>query len=108
MYSIYVDDLRNPTENFDKICRTTNDTMKVFRKKYKEGNRQFFLDLDHDAGNEAPGGDFVNVLKEIDEYVRLGKMKDLDIDVHFHSGNTVGTENMRAIVRHSNYMQEVW
>ena len=108
MYSIYIDDLRNPVEKFDKVCRTTTDTMKAFRRKYKEGNRQFFLDMDHDAGENANGGDFINILKEIDEYVRMGKMKDLDIDVHFHSMNPVGIDNMRQIVQSCNYMQEVW
>ena len=47
-------------------------------------------------------------VKEIDEYVRMGKMKDLDIDVHFHSMNPVGIDNMRQIVQSCNYMQEVW
>ena len=108
MYSIYVDDLRNPIEKFDKVCRTTSDTMKAFRRKYKEGNRQFFLDMDHDAGDNAAGGDFINILKEIDEYVRMGRMKDLDIDVHFHSMNVVGTNNMRQIILHNNYMHEIW
>lgn len=108
MYSIYVDDIRNPTENFDSICRTTNDAVKIFRKKYKEGTRHFFLDLDHDAGKDAPGGDFINILKNIESYVKCGKMKNLDIDVHFHTMNPVGCENMRIIVRHCDYMQEVW
>ena len=108
MYSIYVDDIRNPTEKFDIICRTTNDTMKAIRRKYKEGIRHFFLDLDHDAGDNAAGGDFINVLKTIESYAYMGKMKDLDIDVHFHTGNVVGRDNMRDIVLHNNFMQEVW
>lgn len=108
MFSIYVDDVRTPVDKFDAICRNTTDAVKVFRRKYKEGNRQFFLDMDHDAGENAAGGDFINILKEIDEYVRMGKMRDLDIDVHFHSMNSVGIDNMRQIVRNCNYMQEVW
>ena len=108
MFSIYVDDVRTPTDNFDAICRTTTDTMKVFRHKYKEGCRHFFLDLDHDAGNNAPDGDFINILKDIESYVRLGKMKDLDINVRFHSMNPVGVQNMRDIVQYCDYMSEVW
>ena len=110
MFSIYVDDERTPVDKFDAICRTTNDAVKAVRRKYKEGIRHFFLDLDHDAGDmiNAHGGDFINVLKQIDAYVRLGKMKDLDIDVHFHSMNPVGVQNMRDIVQHCDYMSEVW
>ena len=77
MFSIYVDDVRTPVDKFDAICRNTTDAVKVFRRKYKEGRRHFLLDLDHDAGDNAPGGDFINILKDIDSYVRLGKMKDL-------------------------------
>lgn len=108
MFSIYVDDVRTPVDKFDAICRNTTDAVKVFRRKYKEGRRHFLLDLDHDAGDNAPGGDFINILKDIDAYVRLGKMKDLDIDVHFHSMNPVGIQNMRDIVQHCDYMSEVW
>jgi hypothetical protein len=107
MYSIYVDDIRNPQEKFDVVCRTTNDTIKAFRKKYKEGTRHFFIDMDHDAGENAAGGDFINILKTIESYVYMGKMKDLDIDVRFHSGNTVGIDNMRQIVQHNDFMYEV-
>ncbi len=106
MYRMYIDDERNPVGKFDIICRTPDAAIKAFRKKYKEGHRAFFLEMDHDSG--IPGNDFIKVLKEIEAYVRCGKMKDLDIDVHFHSGNPVGVENMRQIIRTNDYMQEVW
>ena len=108
MFSIYVDDIRNTVNKYDAVCRSTDETMKLFRKKYKEGERHFYLDLDHDAGNTSPGGDFINILKQIESYTRMGKMKDLDIDVHLHSGNTVGKENMRVIIRANSCFQEVW
>ena len=106
MYRMYIDDERNPIGNFDIVCRTPDEAIKHFRKKYKEGNRKFFLEMDHDSG--IPGQDFIKVLKEIESYVRCGKMKDLDIDIHFHSGNTVGVDNMRQIVLHNDYMYEVF
>lgn len=105
MYRIYIDDLREPVGKFDVICRTPDAAIKAFRKQYKIGERHYFLELDHDSG--IPGQDFIKVLKEIEAYVRCGKMKDLDIDVHFHSGNAVGVENMRQIVRANDYMYEV-
>ena len=35
-------------------------------------------------------------------------MRDLDIDIHIHTGNVVGRENMRAIIRKNDYMYEVY
>lgn len=111
MYSIYVDDERNPNGKFDIICRTTNDAVKAVRRKYKEGVRHFYLDLDHDAGLDSltgeHGGDFINVLKQIDAYVNMGRMRDLDIEVSYHTGNPVGRENMHNFVTHTEYMREL-
>lgn len=106
MYRMYIDDLREPVGKFDIVCRTSEEAIKAFRKKYKEGNRKFFLEMDHDSG--VPGQDFVQVLKIIESYVKCGKMKDLDIDIHIHSGNAVGRENMQAIIRKNDYMYEVF
>ena len=105
MYKMFIDDEREPVGKFDIVCRTPDDAIKNFRKQYKAGERHFFLELDHDSG--IPGNDFINVLKTIESYVRCGKMKDLDIDIHFHSGNIVGVNNMRAIVTANDYMYEV-
>ncbi len=111
MYSIYVDDERTPKGKFDIVCRTTNDAVKAVRRKYKEGVRNFYLDLDHDAGLDSltneHGGDFINVLKQIDAYVNMGRMRDLDITVNYHTGNPVGRENMHNFVINSGYMHEL-
>ena len=66
------------------------------------------MDLDNDAGTDSPGGDFINVLKQIEGYSRMGKMKDLNIDIYIHSMNPVAKENMRAIIRANSCFQEVW
>lgn len=105
MYRMYIDDERDPVGKFDIVCRTHKAAIKAFKQKYKEGERHFFLELDHDSGDvNAP---FINILKDIETYVQFGKMHDLDIDVHIHTGNVVGRENMRAIIRRNNYMYEV-
>lgn len=101
MVKIYIDDSRTIPAGFDCYCTTTNDAIKTIRRKYKEGNRTFFLDLDHDAGDpkNATGGDFINVLKNLGQYVDSNKMNDLHVSVHFHSSNPVGVENMRNICK---------
>lgn len=106
MYRMYIDDERDPVGQFDAICRTYKSAIKNFKQKYKEGERHFFLELDHDSGDtNAP---FINVLKDIESYVHAGKMRDLDIDIHIHTGNVVGRDNMRAIIQKNDYMYEVY
>lgn len=106
MFSIYVDDERIPVNKFDAICKTPDEAIKIFRKKYKEGNRHFFLEMDYDSG--IPDVPFIKILKEIETYVNLGKMKNLNIDIHIHTGNSVGRENIRNIIRHNDYMYEIF
>ena len=105
MYRMYLDDERNPVEKYDVICRTPDEAIKAFRKRYKAGGRHFFLETDYDSGTTET---FDKVLKTIESYVHLGKMRDLDIDVHIHSGNSVGRNNIRSIIQANNYMYEVY
>lgn len=111
MYSIYVDDERTPKGKFDIVCRTTNDAVKAVRRKYKEGVRHFYLDLDHDTPDDLyneHGGNFLNVLKQIDYFYHSGRMKDIIIDVHIHTGNVVGRINIQNFIKdHSSYLKEI-
>lgn len=99
MYSIYVDDMRLCPDGFDRHCYSVNETLNCIRKKYKEGVRQFMLDLDHDAGDMAiDGGDYINILKSLEDLQRSGKMKDCEFFIKIHTMNPVGRMNMKAIV----------
>ena len=105
MYRMYIDDERTPVEKYDIICRTPDAAIKAFRKRYKAGGRHFFLEMDYDSSLPET---FDKVLKTIESYVHLGKMRDLDIDVHIHSGNSVGRNNIRSIIQANDYMYEVY
>ena len=109
--SIYVDDERPCPQGYDFYCKTTNDAVKAVRRKYKEGHRYFLLDLDNDtedAIKNEHGGEFTNVLRNIESYVHLGKMSNLTIDVKIHTGNVVAKQNIRNIIKgNSNWMKEV-
>ena len=105
MYKMYIDDERDPVGEYDIICRTPDEAIKAFRKRYKAGGRHFFLEMDYDSGTNET---FDKVLKIIESYVHLGKMKDLDIDAHIHSGNTVGRENIRRIIQANPFIYEVY
>ena len=112
MYSICVNDLRPYSEKYDNYCGTTNDTIvKVIRKKYKEGVRNFRLDLNddvEDTDKKADGKEFINVLKELEAYVHLGKMAGLKLDIIIHINSIKAQENIRDIIyNNSTWMKEV-
>lgn len=109
MIKIYVDDVRTPP--VDHIHFTTvKDTMNFIRKTYKAGNHSFYLDLDHDASDiySSQGGDYINILKNLEGMRHNGHIRNMNLQIHFHSGNVVGVQNMRAIVQaNSSWMKEV-
>ena len=107
MYRIYVDDMRLCPNGFDRHCYSVNETLNCIRKKYKEGTRQFFLDLDHDAGDmNIDGGDYINILKTLEDLQYSGKLKDCNFQVKLHTMNPVGRSNMQAILK-APYLMEV-
>ncbi len=111
MYSIYVDDIRLTPDDYpyDRHCYSTNETLNCIRKQYKAGVRQFYLDLDHDCGAEfvKDGGDYINILKTLEDLQHNGKMKNCEFFVNVHSMNVVGRQNMEQIIKHSSCMRKV-
>ena len=107
-YAIWIDDERACPTWFQANAKTTNDGLNIIRKKYKEGIREFYLDLDHDAGDvdNQHGGDFINILKTLDTLIYTGKIK-ANFKIHLHTGNTVGRANMQAIINANPNMVEV-
>ena len=58
------------------------------------------IDIDHDAGEYAEfGGDYIRILDYMEKYHYD------DIDIHIHSMNTVGVENMRRIIRKNGWRE---
>ena len=109
MIRIYVDDIRPTPDGFDASFKTVNDTIKYIRRKYKEGNTNFYLDLDHDASDlySPEGGDYINILKQLETLRYGGHLKNAHIISHFHSGNAVGIMNMRNLISgNSDWMEE--
>ncbi len=108
MTRIYLDDIRKPDYGCVQFY-SVNDAMGYIRRMYKMGNTDFYLDLDHDAGDYAnQGGDYINILKQLEDMRHNGHIKHMNVDVHFHTMNTVGRENMRSIIRaNSSWMKEV-
>ena len=103
MTYIYLDDIRKPNYGCVQF-HTVNDAMGYIRRMYRMGN-----DLDNDAGDYAnQGGDYINILKNLESMRHSGCIKHMNVDVHIHSMNVVAVQNMRAIIK-ANYtwMKEV-
>ena len=57
------------------------------------------IDLDHDAGDYfKEGGDYIDILKELERLTRTRNMDFSHIKFRIHSANPVGVQNMRAII----------
>ena len=105
MIKIFVDDVRSAPNGFIHFY-TVSDTVGFIRRMYKSGNTDFYLSLDHDAGDYAL--DYINILKQLEDMRHCGKLNHIKLDVHFHSMNVVGVMNMRAIVNaNRDWMKEV-
>jgi len=52
---------------FDITARTTNEALRLIKRKYQAGERNFFLDIDNDT--EDSDIDVINVIYEGDDYV---------------------------------------
>lgn len=107
MIKIWVDDERPAPEGYDAHAHSVCEAMQAI-VLFPAGDDEILLDLDHDAGEfRRFGGDFITILdylEYIDRKVGGGAGK---IKVHFHSANPVGIKNMRAIVEHCPWMEEV-
>lgn len=109
MVNIFVDDVRETPQGFIHFY-TVNDCIGYIRRIYKQGVTDFYLSLDHDAGEEyfQQGGDYINILRYLEDMRRMGHIRHMRVKVHFHSMNPVGIENMRTIVKaNRDWMEEV-
>ena len=104
MIKLYVDDVRPTPQGYVGVL-TTNGACKIL---YECANMVEELDLDHDAGIMAAcGGDYINILKELERLTRVHKMDFSHIKFRLHSANPVGVQNMRAIIE-ANGWKEVF
>lgn len=78
----------------------------LYSDSYKQCQRQvdfIHIDLDHDAGRYAwDGGDYIEVLKWLEQH----QLPDTGYTFHLHTMNSVGRDNMRAIIN-SNGWREI-
>ena len=126
MIKIWIDDERPMPEGYDFWCKTVYDTIYRFGRCWLNrylpgGSPEVLLDLDYDASDEYRerfGGDYIKILIWLENWLNASQEQDwlnasqkmgdpVIIKVHFHSANPVGVKNMRAIVEHCPWMEEV-
>ena len=118
-YCIWVDDERSIPKDLTALksgepyavwATTTNDAVKAVRRKYKEGVRNFMLDLDNDTEDmlkNEHGGEFYNVLKQLEYYIHSGRIKDANFLVRIHTGNSVARQHMKDFIEYNPCFEEI-
>lgn len=115
MIYMWIDDERPcPSDLHERdnlyVVKTVNDAIKIIRREYKTGNTDFLLDIDHDAGQLfEQGGDYINILRYLEDMRRMGHIRHMHVKVKIHTGNSVGRQNMRNIIEaNRDWMEEVF
>lgn len=92
---LYIDDIREAPRDYVWI-KGTNIALRFIRKHVADIE---LIDLDHDAGDYVKeGGDYIEILKELERLTQVHKMDFSHINFRLHSANPVGVQNMRAII----------
>ena len=109
---LWVDDVRPAPEGY-VWCKSVRDaiiTIKLREARIENILRRYtpsetrmkdlsiqIIDIDHDAGEYTQyGGDYIKLLEWLEETGR-------NYPIRIHSMNTVGRENMRAIIRRNGW-----
>ena len=97
MITIWIDDVRPaPSDKYDIVLKSTTDVIHYLRTNVRATDN-FFLDIDHDAGDYAKlGGDYYKILDWCEAY-------NYNPVVHIHSMNPVGVQKMRQIIQRNRW-----
>jgi hypothetical protein len=102
---LWIDDVRRPPESFVKCydwVRTVNEAKSaiIFSEMCAPTAHTYeLIDIDHDAGDFAwDGGDYIKLLDWLEETGR-------NYPIRIHSMNSVGVQNMRAIIQHNGWKE---
>lgn len=103
---LWVDDLREPPQTGVNWlwARSVREAETAIMFYERQRSQDFIhIDFDHDAGDYAfDGGDYIEVLK----WLEREQLPDMGYTFHLHTQNSVGCDNMRAIIN-SNGWREI-
>ncbi len=97
---LWVDDIRPAPEDWCQAY-SVNAAKEMILANYPD---IYGISLDHDSGiyNQF-GGDYINILKWLEEQEHKANKKIVTFPIHIHSMNSVGVQNMRNIIQHNNW-----
>jgi hypothetical protein len=99
---LWIDDVRPAPEGYVWYFNT-NQALRTIRNNPAVVEE---VDLDHDAGiMTACGGDYIEILKELERLTHVHKMDFSHIKFRLHSANPVGVANMRAIIEKNGWKE---
>lgn len=91
MCNLYIDDIRNPKSEFDKITRSSDETIEYITR-YGCPN---FISFDHDLGGDDTSMVIVKWLIEMDLDMG-GEFIPRNFSWNVHSANPVGAANIEG------------
>ena len=98
---LWIDDVRQPPSDdwiWIKTVKMAKSIIHHYEHQYQDDT--ITIDLDHDAGSFAKdGGDYIEILNWLE---REG-IVDTGYFFHIHSMNSVGVQNMKAIIEHNGW-----
>lgn len=99
---IWVDDIRPAPEGWCQAY-SVNAAKEMILANYPDIDG---ISLDHDSSiyNQF-GGDYINILKWLEEEEHKANKKIVTFPIHIHSMNSVGVQNMRNIIQHNNWKE---
>lgn len=99
---LWVDDIRPAPEGWCQ-AHSVNAAKEMILANYPDIDG---ISLDHDSSiyNQF-GGDYINILKWLEEEEHKKNKKIVTFPIHIHSMNSVGVENMRNIIQHNNWKE---
>ena len=99
---IWVDDIRPAPEGWCQAY-SVNAAKEMILANYPDIEG---ISLDHDSSiyNQF-GGDYINILKWLEEEEHKTNQKIVTFPIHIHSMNSVGVQNMRNIIQHNNWKE---
>ena len=99
---LWVDDIRPAPEGWCQAY-SVNAAKEMIIANYPDIEG---ISLDHDSSiyNQF-GGDYINILKWLEEEEHKTNKKIVTFPIHIHSMNSVGVQNMRNIIQHNNWKE---
>lgn len=99
---LWIDDVREAPEGW-MWAKSTNEALRIIR--FGPGDIEI-ISLDHDAGDYASlGGDYINVLNELERLTYVKGMNFKNIKFRLHSANPVGVQKMRMIIQRNGWTE---